>query len=101
MPAQKQLISAAILHGSMDRAISLVDFGSTQYLRNNFTSEVRLVFDSVAPDDGLQGGPFDLTLHGNHMFLNGAWGVSEDLGITSFNFHFTICYSPYPPTPNT
>ena len=83
----------------MDHAIAFVDLGSTQYARNNLTGEARLVFDSVAPENGLRGGPFDRTIHGNHMFLNGAWGVSEDLGMTSFDFHFTMCYSPYPPTP--
>ena len=83
----------------MDHAIAFVDLGSTQYVSNNPTGEARLVFDSAAPENGLQCGSFDLTMHGNHMFLNGAWGPSEDLAMTSFDFHFTMCYSPYPPTP--
>ena len=52
----------------MDHAIAFVDLGSTQYVRNNLTGETRLVFDSDVPENGLQHGPFDITMHDSRMF---------------------------------
>ena len=53
--------------------MSLVDFGSTQYLKHAGTSETKLVYDvhgSVA------GGPYDLVFDGDDAVLLGQTGHS-------------------------
>ena len=57
--------------------LSLLDFGSTQFVRHDITGESAIVFSVRAPSKSLPGGPFMLDSRDDHSFLRGQ-GCDQD-----------------------